>query len=674
MTIPRLGQAQPDSPHGAAKQRAARPRWVKKIIGESAPNTSRIWLLNAGIALVALVLAPVLWGTAPPVPYRFPFVLMVISFLLAELAVVHLRFRENAHSFSMSDVPMIVGLFFLSPLTVVAAQVIGNFIALVAFRRLPAIKVAFNLGQFALQTMVGALVFYTVLGNTSEPLQVRGWIAVFLTAIAAVFVADTLINLAILLSGGEVGGSAMLEVLGLSSVAASMNVTLALGAVALIDANPAYWWIGAATPVFLYSAYQAYVRQREQGTRIQGLLNATDALHRAPHIDDAIVTATGEAVELLDAEIGLTVVYLEESSGAFVTAVGPDGEHYRMRQITVPPGFNEIVPKAGVSLVPRALDDLGIGGLVASGVEGAVGALLVIDDHTPVGYIVACNRLGDISQFGDRDAEVLSALATQLSVSLQNGRLADSLEAATTANAALEDLVQSKDQFVASVSHELRTPLTGVVGLARELNENFSAFDELEVHEVIAMIADQGAELANIIEDLLVAARADIGTLSIAPRETDLDKELTAILQTQARTQGNEVIDVHGTAPVVWADSLRLRQIIRNLLTNAARYGGDHVWVELSTTATHCSISVVDDGAGVPPGKEASIFEAYESAHEPGTQPGSFGLGLSVARRIAEMGGGSLTYHRVNGNTAFRLNVPLRPPPQHAYGNAWLEE
>jgi len=646
--------------------------WAKRIFGELTPATRNIWLLNAGITVLALALVPVLASADPPIPNRrIPFVLMILAFLGAELAVVHLRFRENAHSFSMSDVPMVLGLFFLPPLTVVAAQVAGNLVALVGFRRIPTIKVVFNLSQFAVQTMVAALVFYTVLGS-GDALALRGWIAAFLAAIAAVFVADTLINLAILLSGGEVGGTAMLEVLGLSSFAASMNVTLALGAVTLIALDASYWWIGAATPVFLYSAYRAYVRQREEGSRIQGLLHATDALHRAPHIDDAIVTATIEAVTLLDAEIGLTVVYPEESSGAFVTAVGPEGEHYRMRQITVPPGFNEILPKTGITLPPHVLDDLGIGGLVASGVSGAVGALLVLDDDTPVGYIVACNRVGDISSFGERDNRVLSALATQLSVSLQNGRLTDSLAQATSANEALEDLVQSKDQFVASVSHELRTPLTGVVGLARELNENFASFEGSEIQEVIAMIADQGAELANIIEDLLVAARADIGTLSIAPGETDLGAELNSILQSQARSQGRDSIAVHGTAPLVWADGLRLRQIVRNLLTNAMRYGGESVWIELSTTAAHCSISVMDDGDGVPPGKEEAIFEAYESAHEPGTQPGSFGLGLCVARKIAEMGGGTLTYHRVNGNTAFRLNVPLRAPTTRTYGAAWI--
>lgn len=672
MTTSRLNKAQPVAGHGDDAANTRQGRLAGSVVGMDTA-IRRIWLLNAILIGAAAMLAPVFSGVVPPIRGRaIPFLLLAAAFSAAELAAVHLRFRENAHSFSMSDVPMVVSFFFVPPLVAVAAQAIGNLVALVGFRRLPAIKVTFNLGQFALQTMVGALVFYTILDG-ADPLGWRGWIAAFASAMAALIVADTLINMVIQLSGGEVSGAAMLEVLGLSSVAAAMNVTLALAAVILVAVDPGYWWIAVITPVLLYTAYHAYVRQREEGIRIRGLLQATDALHRAPDVEDAIVSATHETVRLLDAETGLTVVYMEEASGAFVTAVGPDGEQYRMRQITVPPGFNEIVPETGVTLNPNDLDDLGIGSLIESPVTGAVGALLVIDDDTPVGYIVACNRVGDISSFGSHEAEVLAALATQLSVSLQNGRLAESLAAATTANAVLEDLVQSKDQFVASVSHELRTPLTGVVGLARELNENLEAFDVGEIKEVIAMIADQGAELANIIEDLLVAARADIGTLSIAPREMDLSTELQAIIQTQARAQGRDAIEIQGTAPRVWADSLRLRQIIRNLLTNAARYGGENVWIELSTTATHCSISVMDDGDGVPPEKQQTIFEAYESAHEPGSQPGSFGLGLSVARKIAEMGGGGLTYHRVNGNTAFRLNVPLRPISRATYGDAWVE-
>ncbi len=653
---------------------AARPGLTRRLHRNIEPARRNIWIMNGVLAALAVGLAPVLDGVDPPIPNRqIPFLALVVAFAAAELAAVHLRFRENAHSFSMSDVPMVAGFFLVPPLVAVAAQAVANLIVMTGLRRLPAIKTAFNVSLFALQTLIGALVFHSVLAG-GNPLSWRGWLAGLAAVLAALVVADTLINTVIQLSGGQVSRGAMLEVLAMSLAAAIMNLTLAIGAVVLIAVDLKYWWIGAATPVFLYVTYRAYVRQREEASRIRGLLHATDALHRTPHVDDALVSATTEAVRLLDAEIGLSVVYMEESSGAFVTAVGPEGELYRMRQITVPPGFNDIVSTSGTVLGVDALVDLGIGGLIPAETSGAVGALLVIDGDTPVGYIVGCNRVGDISSFGERDVEVLAALATQLSVSLQNGRLAESLAAATTANAALEDLVQSKDQFVASVSHELRTPLTGVVGLAKELAVNFENFEGPEIKEVITMIADQGSELANIIEDLLVAARADIGTLSIAPREIDLGNELNAIIQSQARSQGKEAIEIQGEAPRVWADGLRLRQILRNLLTNAARYGGDKVWIELSTTGTHCSISVMDDGDGVPPGHEEEIFQAYQSAHQPGTQPGSFGLGLSVARKIAEMGGGTLTYHRGNGHTAFRLNVPLRKPNPPAYGEAWVDE
>ena len=96
---------------------------------------------------------------------------------------------------------------------------------------------------------------------------------------------------------------------------------------------------------------------------------------------------------------------------------------------------------------------------------------------------------------------------------------------------------------------------------------------------------------------------------------------------------------------------------MRNLVSNAYRYGGDEVCVELTQSGSRVTLAVVDNGPGVPAAKEATIFEAYGSAHEPGTQPASIGLGLHVARRLAQQMGGDLTYQRVEGETRFELTL-----------------
>lgn len=110
------------------------------------------------------------------------------------------------------------------------------------------------------------------------------------------------------------------------------------------------------------------------------------------------------------------------------------------------------------------------------------------------------------------------------------------------------------------------------------------------------------------------------------------------------------------------ADPLRFRQIIRNLLTNAARYGGSDIWIEVSDVGDSVIIAVVDDGNGVHPRYAATIFEAYERGHESEpSMPGSVGLGLAVSRRLADLMGGSLQYRRAGGNTRFELRLPTGP-------------
>jgi len=220
----------------------------------------------------------------------------------------------------------------------------------------------------------------------------------------------------------------------------------------------------------------------------------------------------------------------------------------------------------------------------------------------------------------------------------------------------LEHLVKSKDEFVASVSHELRTPLTAVVGLAQELRKSWEMFATNEITEFIGLIADQATEVADIVEDLLVAARADIGKVAVRPEAVDIKDQIDGViaaLDTQDRTRIS--LDVSSTD--VWADPTRLRQIIRNLLTNAIRYGGKEVRLATSVIDGQMALRISDDGPGIGPGLEEKIFEPYARAHEPGSQPNSVGLGLTVSRHLARLMGGDLAYQREPMST-FVLTLP----------------
>ncbi len=225
------------------------------------------------------------------------------------------------------------------------------------------------------------------------------------------------------------------------------------------------------------------------------------------------------------------------------------------------------------------------------------------------------------------------------------------------ASQALEDLIRSKDELIASVSHELRTPLTVVHGLAQELDSNWVSFTIPEQKEFIGMIAQQSAEVAHIVEDLLVAARADIGKLPISAGRVDLRSEIDSALLSLPELEV-ELQQVGETAPVAFADPSRVRQIIRNLLSNAHRYGGSQVRLRYASENGRAWVEVCDDGDGVSGTDAMKIFEPYERAHNAAGQPMSVGLGLTVSRKLANLMGGSLSYGRSDGWAVFRLELP----------------
>jgi signal transduction histidine kinase len=229
----------------------------------------------------------------------------------------------------------------------------------------------------------------------------------------------------------------------------------------------------------------------------------------------------------------------------------------------------------------------------------------------------------------------------------------------------LEQLVRSKDEFIASVSHELRTPLTVVVGLANEMKEGFGQFTDDELSEFIGLVAGQGNEVANIVEDLLVIARADIDRITVLPEAVDLAAHVRAVF---AGLEQDEDLAVIGQAPPAWCDPGRLRQIVRNLLTNAVRYGGKRVRVELGVIGDQARVEVCDDGEGIDEQDHDRVFEAYHRAHDRRGQPASVGLGLTVSKRLAELMGGDLTYYRRDGWSVFALSLPVATEPPAANG------
>lgn len=233
----------------------------------------------------------------------------------------------------------------------------------------------------------------------------------------------------------------------------------------------------------------------------------------------------------------------------------------------------------------------------------------------------------------------------------------EDITARVEAEERLRELLESKDQLIASVSHELRTPLSAVVGFAEVLRDD-SSLSPQERTEMTQSIAEQGNDLTHIIEDLLVAARLEAESLSIATVPVDLRAQVAQVLESLEHLVGEKKVQVVGTARKGAGDPARIRQVLRNLISNAIRYGGEHIEVRLRDTTAGVAVAVWDDGEGVPEGQIQTIFDPYQTAHRSKGITASVGLGLTISKELASLMNGDLTYSSRDGGAVFELSLP----------------
>ncbi len=218
------------------------------------------------------------------------------------------------------------------------------------------------------------------------------------------------------------------------------------------------------------------------------------------------------------------------------------------------------------------------------------------------------------------------------------------------------DINAAKDEFIANVSHELRTPLTAIAGFAEVLEEGMIHDPETGL-ELVNLIAGQTAELARMVEDLLTASRADAGTLTLKLEDMDIRDSVEKVVA-PFRRFGNQ-ISVSCPSVTVYADPVRVRQILRNLVANACAHGGQNIDVSAVRAGRVLTLWVADDGPGVSDDVEDRLFQRYVHQGDLPLLVGSVGLGLAIARVLAREMGGDVRYERVPGHTHFVLELPV---------------
>jgi signal transduction histidine kinase len=255
--------------------------------------------------------------------------------------------------------------------------------------------------------------------------------------------------------------------------------------------------------------------------------------------------------------------------------------------------------------------------------------------------------------FDARGVKVLQRFADDLAYGIAALR---SRERQREAESQLRQLLDSKDELIASIAHELRTPLAGVVGFAQVLRDDADLDPESRA-EMVRLVAEQGMDLTNIVDDLLVAAKSEAGTLVVAQVRVDLRAQAAQVLEAWGSDLVGRV-EFEGVSAPTTGDPARVRQILRNLVSNAMRYGGDQIRVRVASVGETAHVRVEDNGNGVAPEEQERIFEPYSRAHDAPGLTASMGLGLSISRHLARLMGGDLAYSAEPGLSVFTLSMP----------------
>jgi signal transduction histidine kinase len=245
--------------------------------------------------------------------------------------------------------------------------------------------------------------------------------------------------------------------------------------------------------------------------------------------------------------------------------------------------------------------------------------------------------------------------------------LREALERERANAARLQALDQAKDLFVATVSHELRTPLTSMSGYLELLLDGDAGPVPVHQHRMLQTLARNAARLRALIEDLLLVSQMDAGNLHLDLEPTSLsalvERAVSGVTElAEARFQRVEMRLASDLGPV-FADATHLERATRALLTNAVKFSPDGAAIRVlcSRTADEVELAVVDEGVGIEEQDLPRLFDRFfRTSQATRAAVQGAGLGLTIARRIVEEHGGTITVRSELGmGSTFRIRLPV---------------
>lgn len=302
---------------------------------------------------------------------------------------------------------------------------------------------------------------------------------------------------------------------------------------------------------------------------------------------------------------------------------------------------------ADTRLMPKIVADLGLRSVLLVPMTSG-GEIL--------GLLAVGNRKGGL--YADEDLELLMAVSSLATVAVENLRLHEDLK---QANVMLQEYDRLKNEFVGMVAHDFRKPLTAIRGLAELLLEE-PALPAETIQDYMRTVIDESDGLARLADDTLLITRIESENFEFRWSEIDLGSFVLGAVPL-GLSDHSVLVDTPSELPPIIVDAERLRQVVRNLVSNAVKYSptGGTVSVRCRQRGSQLAIEVIDQGLGIPQDQIGNLFKKFERVRtaEHMAVPGT-GLGLYICRLIVEGHGGQMWVEsKLGEGSTFGMVLPL---------------
>lgn len=391
------------------------------------------------------------------------------------------------------------------------------------------------------------------------------------------------------------------------------------------------------------SLLQSIANQAAVVTENARLLSETqEVLKQVEHLNRRL---TGEGWEEFAGEVAITGYYFKKQPGFFL---GPSSDAWLSPMEQAIRERHLVKAKTpGNGHGPKA--ELAVPLLLRGEVIGVLGI-----------------KREEVQDWNEEEVSAVEAVAGQVALALENARLSKEQEKTIIQ---LKDIDRLKSEFLTSMSHELRTPLNSIIGFADVLLQGIDGDLNDNALADVQAIYNSGQHLLALINDILDLAKIEAGRMELVREAIDIEEVLKSVLSSASSLLKNKpvklVVEKEKDTPLVYADRLRLNQVLLNLVSNATKFteeGTITISAEVrDEEPDKLLISVKDTGIGIPPHMLDTVFERFRQVDSSSTRKvGGTGLGLAICRQLVELHEGKIgVSSEVGVGSNFYFTIPL---------------